>query len=139
MLDRFEDFLNERGLRLTRQRQEIVKTFLDQKDHLSAEELYLLVKEGAPEIGYTTVYRPLKLLAEADLAHARNFRDGYLRFEPAHLIEHHDHLICRKCGKITEFVNDNIEVLQEKVAKEHGFVITDHTLDIYGVCNSCKG
>lgn len=138
MLNQFEKFLNSKGLRLTRQRQQVVKAFLDQKDHLSAEELYLKVKEVAPEIGYTTVYRTLKLLFEADLAHARNFRDGFSRFEPAHLVEHHDHLICRKCGNITEFVNVHIEEIQGKVAREHGFKITDHTLDIYGVCRDCQ-
>jgi Fur family ferric uptake transcriptional regulator len=138
MLNQFEKFLNDKGLRLTRQRQQVVTTFLDQKDHVSAEELYLKVKEISPEIGYTTVYRTLKLLFEADLAHSRNFRDGFSRFEPAHLVEHHDHLICRKCGSISEFVNVHIEAIQEKVAKEHGFKITDHTLDIYGVCSGCQ-
>ena len=138
MLDHFEKFLRDKGLRLTRQRQQIVKVFLSQKDHVSAEELYLKVKEETPEIGYTTVYRTLKLLFEAELAHAHNFRDGFSRFEPAHLVEHHDHLICRKCGRITEFVNKHIEKMQENVAREHGFKITDHTLDIYGVCRDCQ-
>jgi Fur family ferric uptake transcriptional regulator len=138
MLNRFEEFLNRRGLRLTRQRQEVVKAFLAQREHVSAEELYHLVKQRVPEIGYTTVYRTLKLLAEADLAHARNFQDGFSRFEPAHQVEHHDHLICRKCGGITEFVNEHIEVMQNQVAKKHGFKITDHTLDIYGVCRKCQ-
>jgi Fur family ferric uptake transcriptional regulator len=138
MLDRFEEFLSERGLRLTRQRQIVVQAFMDQEEHVSAEELYLLVKKRAPEIGYTTVYRTLKLLAEADLAHARNFRDGFARFEPAHQVEHHDHLICRKCGSITEFTNEHIEKMQEEVARKHGFKITDHTLDIYGLCPDCQ-
>jgi Fur family ferric uptake transcriptional regulator len=138
MLAQFEEFLNSRGLRLTRQRQQIVKSFLAKKEHVSAEELYLRVKKTAPEIGYTTVYRTLKLLAEADLAHARNFQDGFSRYEPAHQIEHHDHLVCRKCGGITEFTNEHIEKMQKNVAKEHGFKITDHTLDIYGVCRDCQ-
>lgn len=138
MLAQFEEFLNSRGLRLTRQRQQIVKSFLAKKEHVSAEELYLQVKKTAPEIGYTTVYRTLKLLAEADLAHARNFQDGFSRYEPAHHVEHHDHLVCRKCGSITEFTNEHIEKMQKNVAREHGFKITDHTLDIYGVCRDCQ-
>ena len=138
MINRFEEFLNDRNLRLTTQRELIVKNFLSQKDHISAEDLYLKVKKKAPEIGYTTVYRTLKLLEEAGLAHSRNFRDGYFRYEPAHQVEHHDHLICKKCGNIIEFVNENIESMQEKVAKKHGFKITDHTLDIYGVCRNCQ-
>ena len=138
MLAQFEEFLNSRGLRLTRQRQQIVKSFLAKKEHVSAEELYLQVKKTAPEIGYTTVYRTLKLLAEADLAHARNFQDGFSRYEPAHHVEHHDHLVCRKCGSITEFTNEHIEKTQKNVAREHGFKITDHTLDIYGLCRDCQ-
>ncbi len=138
MLARFEEFLNGRGLRLTKQRELIIKAFLAQHEHVSAEDLYLKVREKSPEIGYTTVYRTLKLLAEADLAHSRNFRDGFSRYEPAHQIEHHDHLICRKCGNITEFVNEHIEKMQDEVAREHGFAITDHTLDLYGVCRDCK-
>ena len=137
MLSKFDEYLSGRGLRLTRQREQIVKVFLAQKEHVSAEELYLLVKKKSPEIGYTTVYRTLKLLAEADLAHARNFQNGYARFEPAHHVDHHDHLICRKCGNITEFVNEHIEAMQKEVARKHGFRITDHTLDIYGVCRDC--
>lgn len=138
MLDPFEKFLSSKGLRLTKQRRKIVQAFLDHKEHVSAEELYLKVKEGSPEIGYTTVYRTLKLLFEADLAHASNFGDGFARFEPAHLGEHHDHLICRKCGGITEFVSEHIEKMQKNVARDHGFKITDHTLDIYGVCRDCQ-
>jgi Fur family ferric uptake transcriptional regulator len=138
MLAQFEEFLNSRGLRLTKQRQQIVKSFLAKKEHVSAGELYLRVKKIAPEIGYTTVYRTLKLLAEADLAHARNFQDGFSRYEPAHQVEHHDHLVCRKCGSITEFTNEHIEKMQKNVAREHGFKITDHTLDIYGVCRDCQ-
>lgn len=138
MLDQFEQFLNSRNLRLTRQRELTVKAFLAQKEHVSAEDLYVKVKKQSPEIGYTTVYRTLKLLAEADLAHACNFRDGYFRYEPAHQVEHHDHLICRKCGSISEFVNEHIETMQEEVAREHGFKITDHTLDIYGICRKCQ-
>ena len=138
MIDRFEEFLHSRNLRLTRQRELIVKAFLAQKEHVSAEDLYLKVKKKAPEIGYTTVYRTLKLLAEANLAQARNFRDGFFRYEPAHQVEHHDHLICRKCGDISEFVNEHIETMQEEVARENGFRITDHTLDIYGICRNCQ-
>ena len=74
MLKEFEEYLNREGMRLTPQRQKIVKTFLRQSGHVSAEDLYLKVRKVYPEIGYTTVYRTLKLLAESGLAEARNFR-----------------------------------------------------------------
>lgn len=138
LLQHFEDHLRKQNLRLTGQRQLIVNAFLKHKGHVSSEELYRKVQKTAPNIGYTTVYRTLKLLAEAGLATSKNFGDGFARFESTTVQEHHDHLICTGCGKIIEFVNDQIEQLQDKIAERHGFRVTDHTLDIYGVCGECN-
>jgi Fur family ferric uptake transcriptional regulator len=137
-LRQFEEFLRSQNLRLTDQRQLIANAFLKHKGHISSEELYRKVQKTASNIGYTTVYRTLKLLNEAGLATSKNFGDGYARFESAAQQEHHDHLICTGCGKIVEFVNDQIERLQEDIAKRHGFRVTDHTLDIYGLCRDCN-
>lgn len=135
---KFEEYLTKQNLRLTGQRQLIVDAFLKHKGHISSEELYRKVQETTPDIGFTTVYRTLKLLSEAGLAASKNFGDGYARFESTSQQEHHDHLICTKCGKIVEFINDQIETLQERIAERHGFTVTDHTLDIYGVCRDCS-
>lgn len=137
-LRHFEDFLARRNLRLTGQRRLIVDAFLKHKGHVGAEDLYHAVRKIAPGIGYTTVYRTLKLLAEAGLASSKNFGNGYARFESTRRQEHHDHLICTACGKIVEFVNEQIELLQRSVAERHGFRVTEHTLDIYGVCRDCQ-
>ncbi|MBA3013718.1 MAG: transcriptional repressor [Proteobacteria bacterium] len=137
-LHQFEEFLSKQNLRLTGQRQLIVNAFLKHKGHISSEELYRKVQKTSPDIGFTTVYRTLKLLSEAGLATSKNFGNGYARFESTNQQEHHDHLICTKCGKIVEFVNDQIETLQNGIAQRHGFMVTDHTLDIYGICQDCK-
>jgi len=138
LLLQFEEYLRGQNLRLTRQRQVIASAFLKYKGHVSSEELYRKVRKKASDIGYTTVYRTLKLLNEAGLATSNNFGDGYARFESVAQKEHHDHLICTECGKIVEFVNDQIENLQEVIAERHGFRVTDHTLDIYGLCRDCN-
>ena len=138
LLHQFEDYLRDQNLRLTDQRKLIVNTFARKKGHVSAEELYRHIHKTTPSIGFATVYRTLKLLAGAGLASGKNFGDGFTRFECCiQRAEHHDHLICTHCGKIIEFTNSAIEELQESVAQEHGFLITDHSLDIYGVCQDC--
>lgn len=138
LIHQFEDYLRSQNLRLTDQRRLIVKTFSRKKGHISAEDLYRHIHKNTPSIGFATVYRTLKLLADAGLASGKNFGDGFVRFEccPGST-EHHDHLICTNCGNIVEFVNSHIEELQETVAQEHGFLIKDHSLDIYGICSDC--
>lgn len=137
-MQQFENYLADQNLRLTGQRQVIANAFLQYKGHISAEDLYRQVQKSAPDIGYTTVYRTLKLLADAGLAVVKNFGDGYARYESAVRQDHHDHLICTECGTIHEFVNDQIESLQKTIALRHGFQVTDHTLDIYGICRQCR-
>lgn len=136
----FEQHLRRQNLRLTDQRRIIVDAFANQEGHLSAEELYRLVQEKYPSMGFATVYRTLKLLAEAGIAAGKDFGDGFVRFECCHKSRsgHHDHLICTVCGKIVEFVNPLIEEMQETVAGEHGFKIHNHSLDIYGTCKKCS-
>lgn len=135
----FRDFLAEQGLKSTRQREIILDEFLRSPSHLSIEELYLRLRRKHPNIGYATVYRTLKLFAECGIAEARHFGDGQTRYESSSQEEHHDHLICTRCGAILEFEDPRIESLQEQVAREHGFRISSHRLEIYGVCERCEG
>jgi Fur family ferric uptake transcriptional regulator len=137
MVEAFRKFLSEEGLKTTRQRELIVRVFAGIEDHVGVEELLQRVKRQDPAIGYATVYRTLKLLVQGGLAAVRNFGDGFARFEPrGH--EHHDHMICEKCGAIVEFHNEEIERLQEQVAREHGFVLRRHRHELYGLCESCQ-
>ena len=134
----FETYLSQKGLRLTGQREIIAQAFFKSKGHISTEELYRKVQKTSPRIGFVTVYRTLKLLTEAGLASGKHFNGNFTRFESKQKTDHHDHLVCTQCGKIIEFKNDRIEDLQATIAKLYGFILTDHTLDIYGICPDCQ-
>jgi Fur family ferric uptake transcriptional regulator len=131
-------YLAGQGLKSTRQRDRILAVFVSAGRHLSSEELYLLIKKTDKGIGYATVYRTLKLLAEAGLAHERRFEDGVTRFEYNAAEGHHDHLICTHCGRIIEFENEQIEELQLRVAKKNKFQVHNHKLELYGLCGRCQ-
>ncbi len=137
MWTQLQRYLDLKGLRTTGQRRAIVEAFLKAKAHLSVEDLLSLVRKIDPRVGYATVYRTLKLLAESGLAHERNF-DGLTRYEVAAGVHHHDHLICVACGEITEFEESRIERLQDDVARRHGFDLVSHKHELYGRCSRCR-
>ncbi len=131
-------YMDKNGLRSTSQRRTVTDVFFRASGHLSIEDLLAMVRERDPKIGYATVYRTLKLLKECGLAYERHFGDGVSRYEIAIEDEHHDHLICLDCGKIVEFENDEIERLQDVLAKKQGFVLKRHVHELYGVCSDCR-
>lgn len=135
----FQDFAAAKGLKSTRQRDIILDCFLSCHQHISAEDLYLKLKGNSTGIGFATVYRTLKLFAESGIAREIQFGDGQTRYEHLHAGEHHDHLVCTRCGAIVEFENETIEQLQSEVARLHGFTIKNHKLELYGFCALCKG
>jgi len=137
-VEQLSGYLAGQGLRSTSQRDAILKTFVEAGQHLSAEELYARVKKTHPGIGYATLYRTLKLLAEAGLVEERRFEDGFTRFEYKNTDAHHDHLICTRCGAIIEFENERIEALQHDVARKKGFKVQSHKLELYGLCAACS-
>lgn len=128
----------KKGLKSTRQRTLIVGTFLDSSGHISVDELLGKVREVDPRVSAATVYRTMKLLTECGLAHARQFGDGQTLYETAAGRDHHDHLICTQCSDIIEFEDERIEALQEAVARRHGFRVTYHKMELYGVCSACQ-
>jgi Fur family ferric uptake transcriptional regulator len=128
-------YLGEHGLKQTKQREAILDVFLSAGGHLTSEEVFRAVRELHSNIGYTTVYRTMKLLCEAGLASEHHFDDGITRYEIEH--EHHDHLVCVKCGKIIEFECEAIEVSQNDIAERYGFRILRHRHELYGHCASC--
>ena len=134
----FQKFAAAKGLKSTKQRDIILDCFLSSEQHLSTEELYLKLKEHNPGIGFATVYRTLKLFAESGIAREIQFGDGQTRYEHLHAGEHHDHLVCTRCGAIVEFENETIEKLQSEVARQHGFKIANHRLELYGFCAKCQ-
>jgi len=134
----FQDYLLAQGLKSTSQREIILDEFLRSGEHPSTEELYLRVRKKYPQVGYATVHRTLKLFAECGIASVRNFGDGSTRYESLSGDDHHDHLVCSQCGLIIEFEDDQIEKLQEKVARQHRFKVLDHRLELYGLCEKCQ-
>ena len=135
--DGLDSYLSRNQLKQTKQRKVIVGQFLDMKPHVDAEELYESVRKKGYNIGLATIYRTLNLLKDAGLVEQNSFTDGRTFYEIMDPGNHHDHLVCIDCGKIVEFENSEIEKLQEKVAKEKGFVLTSHRLDLYGKCLNC--
>ena len=131
-------FFRQKGLKSTRQRSIITEAFLRSAEHVTAEELYKKINKKHRDIGFTTVYRTLKLLAKSGRATERVFADHLTRYEPLSASDHHDHFICMQCGSITEFENSKMEKLQEKIAEEFEFHIVTHKMEFYGYCKTCK-
>lgn len=135
--ERLEGYIQEKGLKSTRQRDVILRVFAGSADHVSIQELLERVQGDMSSVGYATVYRTMKLFVEAGIAHERHFDDGQTRYEPvAQGHDHHDHLICRDCGHIFEFDDPVIEDRQSAMAAAHGLTIVAHRHDIWGSCVS---
>lgn len=135
----FDAYLTKKNLRETPQRGMILDVFLKREEHITAEQLYDIVKKQDPSIGQATVYRVLKHIVEAGLAREVDFGDGVMRYEHSYNHPHHDHLVCKGCGKTVEVMDSVIEELQKRVAESHGFALTDHELYLYGYCEKCHG
>lgn len=131
-------YMVKKGLRSTDQRRLIVETFFEKSTHVSVEDVLGDVRSKDPRVGYATVYRTLKLLAECGVAFERKFGDGLTRYELADGENHHDHLICVECGNISEFEEPRIEALQDEIAKRYGYRIMSHKHELYGVCPACE-
>jgi Fur family ferric uptake transcriptional regulator len=130
-------YLKTHGLRSTAQRRLVTDVFFRTRGHLTVEDLLTKVIKKDSGVGYATVYRTLKLLADSRLAAARHFGDGFTRYEVADIDGHHDHLICVDCGRIEEFEDDAIEMLQARVAERSEFKLQSHKLELYGSCRDC--
>lgn len=136
---RLHTYMEKKGLRSTSQRRLIIDTFFEGAPHMTIEDLLAEVRTRDKGIGYATVYRTLKLLAECGVASERRFGDGLSRYELAdEATTHHDHLICVNCGKIIEFEEPRIEALQDEIAERYGFEITSHKHEMYGTCSDCR-
>ena len=134
----FIDYLQANKLKLTPHRELILETFLENEGHRSVEDIYHTVKAIDPRIGYTTVYRMMKLMIRCGLAREIELADGITRYEHLFNHEHHDHLICMECGNSIEFYNPEIEALQDAASAQLGFKVLDHKLQIYGICRDCR-
>ncbi len=132
-------FVVHRGLNASKTRDEVVAVFLETTAHVDLQSLHEAVRRRHPGIGFATVYRTMKLLEDAGIAHARRFGDAKeTLYEVAAGRSHHDHLICLSCGKIVEFVSPEVERLQDAIAAKHGFALAQHRHELYGQCGECR-
>lgn len=139
-VEQIKQQLQSQGYKLTPQREATLRVLVEhQEDHLSAEDVFLLVKERAPEIGLATVYRTLELLSDLHVLEKMNFGDGVARYdlrnERHH--HHHHHLICVQCGTMQEVMEDGLEEMEARMEIEYGFKVLDHRLDFQGICAKC--
>ena len=131
-MDRIENLCSEKGMRMTDQRRVVARVLSTSHDHPDVEELYRRAHAMDPHISIATVYRTVRLFEEAGIIERHDFRDGRSRYEetPDH---HHDHLIDMRSGRVIEFVEPEIEALQEAIARKLGYRLVDHRLELYGV------
>jgi Fur family ferric uptake transcriptional regulator len=135
----WKSFLINKGLNASKTRDDVVAVFLETTTHIDLQSLHEAVRRRHPGIGFATVYRTMKLLEDAGLAHARRFGDAKeTLYEVAAGRSHHDHLICQSCGKIVEFVSPEVERLQDGIAAKHGFELNRHRHELYGRCPECQ-
>ena len=132
-------YLARKNLKTTQQREAIVEAFLRSTGHVALEDLLAQSRKRAPGMGLATVYRTVKLLEEAGLAHAHQFGDGQTRYELAGSRGHHDHILCQQCHHVTEFESDEIEEIQSRIAKRFGFSILNHRHELFGLCDKARG
>ena len=139
LLERFKKILRQGGLKYTKQREVLLKTLYNSDIHYTPESLYMEIKRNEPDlnVGIATVYRTLNLLEEAEMVTSISFGSAGKKYELPNK-PHHDHMICKNCGKIIEFENQTIERQQSLIAKEHGFKLTGHLMQLYGICSDCN-
>jgi Fur family ferric uptake transcriptional regulator len=130
--DRIEKLCLDKNMRMTEQRRVIARVLSAAVDHPDVEELHRRAHAVDPHISIATVYRTVRLFEEAGIIDRHDFRDGRSRYEE-HTEAHHDHLIDMKTGKVVEFVDEEIEALQEAIARKLGYKLVDHRLELYGM------
>lgn len=138
IIDELKKIVKQKGLKYTEQREVVLSILLHASEHLTAEEVYNEIKKVFPSsnIGIATVYRALSFLEEVDLITSITFGTDGKKYE-SNSKSHHDHLICTSCGKIIEFIDEEIEKRQDKIAKRNKFKIVSHSMQLYGTCENC--
>ena len=138
LLRGFRDILRREGLKYTSQRVAILKEVLKDKGHRECEDIYLALKMSGRHVSRATVYRTMDILVDNGFARKMEIGDGRARYESKVDSPHHDHLVCTSCRKIVEFVNQDIENLQTKIAKRYHFKLQRHIHQLFGICRKCR-
>lgn len=139
LLTDFKQLLKVNGLKFTIQREVILEMLYNSDEHLTPEGLHHLIQEKHPDLntGIATVYRTLSLLEDSEMVTSLSFGAQGKKYELG-AKDHHDHIICTQCGSITEFVDEEIEQRQKKITEELGFIMQEHSMQIYGICKQCQ-
>lgn len=137
-LERFALYLKRHSLKMTRERRLILREIFGSDDHFEAEDLLLRFRARREKVSRATIYRTFDLLTKAGLIKKSDFGENHYHYERSYGEEHHDHMICRRCGIVIEFSNPDIEALQDKIAGDYSFEITSHSLQIFGYCENCR-
>jgi Fur family transcriptional regulator, ferric uptake regulator len=137
-MEAFDAYLRRKGLRMTTPRRVLLERVFAIHDHFDADDLFAELARRNSRVSRATIYRTLELLSEAGLVEKTSFTDNKTYYEYAYGHDHHDHLICKGCGKIVEFHDDTIEARQENICRKFGFVIACHSHKIYGFCSDCR-
>jgi Fur family transcriptional regulator, ferric uptake regulator len=138
VVDQFREYLRDHNLPVTAQRMAIAEVVLGAQGHLSAEDVERELAVRGAAVGTATVYRTLEVLVRSGLVVARDFGEGFKRYEPARDAPHHDHLICDVCGRVVEFRDERLERMTMLIAEAHGFARRRHRLVIEGMCPDCQ-
>ncbi len=137
LLRGFRDFLRLEGLKYTPQRVTVLKEVLKDQGHRECEDFYLALKQSGSNVSRATVYRTMDILVQNGYARKMEIGDGRARYERKIGSPHHDHLVCTLCGKIVEFLDQDIEDLQKKIANRYHFTLQRHVHQLFGLCKKC--
>jgi len=138
LLDRFRRYLKDHHQPVTRQRDLVAEAVFLSDGHLSVHQIQRQLKDRGETVGLATIYRTLEVLVRSGLVRAHDFGQGFKRYEPMPAQEHHEHLICVRCGRVDEFANERLERMLPIIADEHSFQHQRHRVEIYGVCRECQ-
>jgi Fur family ferric uptake transcriptional regulator len=137
-IDLFRSFIRRKGLRNTPEREEIIAEIFVTDDHFDVDELYLRLRSRGSRVSKASIYRNIPLIMECGLIKEVWHEDGHMHYEPILGHSHHCHLRCIKCGKVIEFVEEELQVIEKRLAQKHDFLVVDHRLDVVGYCGKCR-
>lgn len=137
-IDLFRSFIRRKGLRNTPEREEIIGEIFARDDHFDVDELYFRLRSKGSRVSKASIYRNIPLIMECGLIKEVWHEDGHMHYEPMYGQSHHCHLRCIKCGKVIEFVEEELQVIEKRLAEKHNFLVVDHRLDVVGYCATCR-
>ncbi|MFC1866730.1 Fur family transcriptional regulator [Thermodesulfobacteriota bacterium] len=137
-IELFRAFISKKGLRNTPEREEIISEIFSDHSHFDVDELYLRLHQKGSKVSKASIYRNIPLITECRLVKEVWFEDGHMHYEHIYGHGHHCHLRCLKCGKVIEFAEKALEVVERRISEENDFQVVDHRLDISGYCSDCR-